>query len=342
MRIGVLLTAYNSENYIDECLEPWLNLKDELDIFIGCNSGMFKDYLDLGFKPNNKKTLSKLVEKNLDFLVATGSKILLDEDTSRNTVLNTMKKDCDLIWILDSDEFYKEDEIRNILKVISETPQYDWYSINFRNFTLTENLWTDGYCPPRIFRTDRYDGISHFYFDNHIVYNNGEAFDYKPNFSIPRNIAWVKHYTWLESDVRTKEKIKYQNYRFSGGCSFEWDEESSNKLKISNIFYESRGIEAPILHEKCDTYSNEFTITFSRIENKFYIQNILKNQSLSFRFYNGETNDLFYQTDLHISIGVNFFCYPGIDFSKIELRKFRIEVLSSDKKIHDEFIHIFV
>jgi hypothetical protein len=340
MTIGVLLTAYNSEKYIDECLEPWLNLKDELDIFIGCNSGMFKDYLDLGFKPNNKKTLSKLVEKNLDFLVATGSKILLDEDTSRNTVLNTMKKDCDLIWILDSDEFYKEDEIRNILKVISETPQYDWYSINFRNFTLTENLWTDGYCPPRIFRTDRYDGISHFYFDNHIFYNNGEVFDHKPNLSIPRNIAWVKHYTWLESDPRTKEKIKYQNHRFPGGCSFEWNEDSDNKLKLSNIFYEGRGIEAPVLHEKCDTYSNEFTITFSRIENKFYIQNILKDQNLSFRFYNGETNELFYHTDLNISTGVNFFCYPGIDFSKIELRKFRIEVLSDDKTIHDEIIFV--
>jgi hypothetical protein len=342
MTIGVLLTAYNSEKYIDECLDPWLKLKSEFDIFIGCNSGMFKDYLDLGFKPNNKKTLSKLVEKDLDFLVATGDKILLDEDSSRNTVLNTMKKNCDLIWILDSDEFYTEDEIRNIIKIISETPQYDWYSINFRNYTLTENLWTDGYCPPRIFRTDRYDGISHFYFDNHIVYNNGDIFDHKPNFGIPRNIAWVKHYSWLEKDPRTKEKIKYQNHRFSSGCSFDWDENSENKLKFSNSFYNSRGMDLPILHETDDVYSSDFTLTFSRSENKFYIQNIIKNQILNFKFYNGDDDNLFYQTVLDIAPGVNYFCYPGVDFSKIEVfKKFRIEVLSDNKVIHSEFLHIF-
>ena len=32
MKIGVLLSADNSENYIDRCLEPWFNLKKELDI----------------------------------------------------------------------------------------------------------------------------------------------------------------------------------------------------------------------------------------------------------------------------------------------------------------------
>ena len=33
MKIGVLLSAYNSENYIDDCLKPWMELKDDFDIF---------------------------------------------------------------------------------------------------------------------------------------------------------------------------------------------------------------------------------------------------------------------------------------------------------------------
>ena len=48
MRIGVLLTAYNCESYIDDCLEPWLKLRDEYNFVIACNSGMFKDYLEMG------------------------------------------------------------------------------------------------------------------------------------------------------------------------------------------------------------------------------------------------------------------------------------------------------
>lgn len=342
MKIGVLLTAYNSESYIDECLKPWRNLKSEFDIFIGCNSGMFKDYLDLGFKPNNKKTLYKLIENDLDFLVTTGSKILLDEDTSRNTVLNSMKDKCDLIWILDSDEFYTENEIRNIINLISETPEYDWYSVNLRNYIMTDKLWSDGYCPPRIFRTDRHGGISHFYFDNHIIYNNGETFESKPNYHIPRNIAWVKHYSWLESDPRTKEKIKYQNHRFVGGCSFEWNEFSEKKLNFSNSFFTSRGMEIPILHETIDSVSNEFTINFVRSENKFYIQNITKEQNLCFRFSNGQDNQLIYETVLNIVPGVSFFCYPSntMYFEVEGFNKFKVEVLMNGEIIHNEFIHI--
>ena len=28
MKIGILLSAYNSEEYIDECLTPWFYLKE--------------------------------------------------------------------------------------------------------------------------------------------------------------------------------------------------------------------------------------------------------------------------------------------------------------------------
>ena len=342
MTIGVLLSAYNSESYIDECLQPWMELKDEFDISFACVSGMYKEYINFGFKSRNKGTLAKLANYELDFLIATaGSKSLMDENGSKSAALNALKNNCDLVWILDSDEFYTKQEIKNIINYINNTPEYDWYSVNLKNSTFEKHLWIDGFCPPRIFRTDRHGGISHFYFDNHIVYNNGDTFDSKPNSNIPRNVAWVKHYSWLTSDTRSKEKVKYQELRFSGACSFSWDD-NSERLYFSDSFFNNRGLEKPILHETIEKVSDEFTINFVRSENKFYIKNVLKEQELKFRFFNGQNGNLIYETNLNIVPGVNFFCYPSsTNFSEIkEFKKFRVEALSDDKIIHNEFIHI--
>jgi len=341
MNIGIILSAYNSEEYIDECLTPWFNLKEQYNITIGCNSGMFKDYADFGFEAKNKPTLQKLINYDLDFLISTGTKARLDENASRNTILHVLKNTCDLIWILDSDEFYTEEEIINIIEYVKSTPDFDWYSINFKNYVFTKNLFIDGFNPPRIFRTDRYGGINEFYFDNHITYNDGDDFENKNRTIIPRNVAWVKHYTWLNNDTRSKEKIDYQNYRFLNGCSYEWDEEK-NTLKFSDLFYNKVGLEKPILHEKIDHFSNEFTIDFSRTENTFYINNVVTSQNLYFKIYDGTTGDKIFETEMNMSARTNYYIYPsGILFNELEyFNKFRVEVLKEDKIIHNEFIHI--
>jgi len=339
MKIGVLFSTYNSEGYIDECLSPWFKLKNEFDITIGCNSGMYSDYVNFGIEPKNKPTLKKLVEHDLDFLISTGPKSLLDENSSKNSILHILKNSCDLVWILDSDEFYTENDIRNIITFIEQTPEYDWYTINFKNYTFTTKLFMDGFNPPRIFRTDRNGGINEFYFDNHVNYNDGENFESKPHAVIPRNVAWIKHYSWLNNDIRSKEKIVYQNNRFLNGCSFVWED---NKLKFSNEFYNRINQEIPILHEEIDVFSGDFTLEFSRIENKFYIKNILKTQNLIFKVYDARNGNLIYETNMDIISDYNYFIYPSsTQFNDIpNFNKFRIEVLKDDTIIHNEFIHI--
>jgi FkbM family methyltransferase len=341
IKIGVLLSAYNSEDYIDECLEPWISLKSEFDITFACVSGMYKEYLDFGFKSKNKGTLSKLVKYDLDFLLSTGEKSLLDENGSKNAALNALKSNCDLVWIVDSDEFYTIENIKNILEFIRKNPKYDWYSVNLKNSTFERNLWIDGFCPPRIFRTNRNGGMSHFYFDNHITYNDGENFDSKPNTKIPRNVAWVKHYSWLNEDSRSREKIKYQDRRFISGCSFSFNEENE-KIYFSDRFYKERGIEEPILHESLGIVSSDFTVNFVRRENTFYIENVEKTQDVKFKFFNNDNGSLIYETDLPLTNGVNFFCFlPGPNYWELEeFSKFRVEAFSDGEKIHSELIHI--
>jgi hypothetical protein len=341
MKIGILLSAYNSENYIDRCLEPWFNLKKELEITIGCNSGMYKEYIDLGFKPKNKGTLTKLVNYDLDFLVSTGPNALLDENDSKNSVLHKLKNLCDIVWIVDSDEFYTENDIKSIVNYINQTPEFDWYSINFKNYTFTEKTFINGFCPPRIFRTNRNGGINEFYFDNHILYNDGDIFENKPNRSIPRNIAWVEHYSWLNNNLTSREKIEYQNQRFGGQCAFRWNEESKT-LELIKEFYYSRNIEPPILHEAIDNLSKDFTVDFLREENKIFIQNIQNDLTADFKIYNGQSGDLIYQTTMDLKQEVEYFIWPGLpNFLDIDgFKKFRIEVVENNKIIHNEFIHI--
>ena len=92
MKIGVLLTVYNCDNYIDAVLEPWFKLKEKYNMVFAVNSGMFKDYVSLGIPYRNQPTLDKLSKWDFDFQVTTKGTNLLGEDDSRNTCLDYLKK----------------------------------------------------------------------------------------------------------------------------------------------------------------------------------------------------------------------------------------------------------
>ena len=92
MKIGILLTIYNCDKYVNDCLDPWFKLKNKYNIVFAVNSGMFADYQTLGLPFRNEKTLELLSEYDLDFQVTTKGTNLLFEDDSRNTCLNFLKR----------------------------------------------------------------------------------------------------------------------------------------------------------------------------------------------------------------------------------------------------------
>jgi hypothetical protein len=342
MKIGVVFSAFNTEKYIDECLSSWIKLRDRFNITISCTSNMYRDYLNYNIHPDNFGTLRKLINYDLDYLMTSNRNIYFDENESKNTSLNLLKNKCDIIWILDADEIYTENDIINIIDYVEKHPESDWFSINFKNYTLTDKLWMDGFHPPRIFRNHRYGGINKFYFDNHIEYNNGEKFETKSNMEIPRNVAWVNHYSWLSDDSRSKHKITYQNVRFAGDeglrCGFSWDGE----LKFNEKYYSSRGLPLPILHETIGEVSNEFTITFDRNKNTFFVENIQSVGGYQFKIFNGSTDELIYQTHLNVSPGSYYYMYPSnIKYhDSQEFKKYRIESQVNGKVIHNEYMHV--
>lgn len=335
MKVGVLLAAYNSEEYIDDCLTPWFNLKDKLDITIGCTSGMFSDYRKFGFKPQNRETLNKLLNYDLDFLLTTGNNGFFNEDTSRNNILNLLKNKCDVIWILDADEIYTENQILGIVRYVQSHPECDWFRINFKNYVFNKDTFINGYNPPRIFRTDRYGGIDKFYFDNHIQYNNGEKFDNKIKGTVPRNIAWVTHYTWLDDDPKVPEKVKYQNHRFANGCAYGYE---NGKLVFSKSFYNKINLELPITHKVIDKFSSDFTINYVRSNQCFYVNDITLRQSLEFNIFDGDTSKHISKANLTVDPTSNGYYISPMKVDKPPT-KYRIEVKNNGKIIHHQFLY---
>jgi len=157
-------------------------------------------------------------------------KTLSDHETRTLCLEYFEKKDVDLIWILDADEFYTEEEIRNVIEYVQENPQYDWYSIRFKNYIGDGNKWDD-FNPMRIVWRKRYGGMRNYYWDGHFCYKNGTEYKSHPNIAIPKKIAFPDHFTWTNEMNTTgpkhiKEKIEYQKRYYSDGCGYEWNEES--------------------------------------------------------------------------------------------------------------------
>jgi hypothetical protein len=354
MKIGILFTVYNCDKYLTECLSPWFELKEKYNFIFCSNSGMFSDYLTLGLPYRNEKTLEILNGFDLDFSIVTKGINLLAEDESRNMCLNYLNKiGCDIIWVLDGDEIYTKNQIINMMEFIQKNPSYDCYSVNFKNLTIYNNLFLD-YTHERIFWTNRYGGISYFYFDNRFIYNDGVNSMNAKTLEIPKSVAYITHNSWLSDDTRTLDKIEYQNLRYAGvhgefpidcRCSFEWNHEK-NRIDFSEKFHSCRNIEIPVLKEGGSIYSTDFTINFSRNNNTFYITKIERSVDAVFELFNDSDTSLMYSCEMSLSRGVEYFIFPGQEHGHIDDNKnfhaFRIKVYEHNKLIHDEKIHLIL
>lgn len=261
--LGIIYCCYGNPDYVSPCLEPWLKLKEELNIKIAGVHGQFKEYHDLGMEDNDFDTYQRLVnlkfENKLDFLYCQKSfSFDIDQKIEYKTEAEIrdiglkylLGQNVEYVILLDNDEFYTEQNIRNIVNYVDKNPFIDWFSINFKNYVFDGKCWIDGFCPPRIFKVDNSKHrISDIYWDNDINYrakSTGDIFSYKSfsNKQISRNIAHIKHLTWLHTNG--KEKYEYQMKHF-GHCGYKWNYET-NTLEFNQEFHKKHGIPIPELN----------------------------------------------------------------------------------------------
>lgn len=342
MKIGIIFSLYGCEDYLDRCLSPWIKLRKELNLVLtGCN-GMYNDFLNYGFKDRSHRSLIKAIGKDLDFLVSTTGQHLWDEQNSKNYLLNYLRdRKVDLVWIVDGDEFYTEDDIIKIIDFINKNPDPDAYVVNFKNYTIRIPYWIDGFHRETIYWMNRNGGISDFHFDVFVRYNNGKTINETQDFiNIPKNVCHIEHYSWLSEDPRIPEKVIYQNGRFAGNegekCSFVYNEFSG--LGFNEKFFASRGLEIPILHETLGFHCPNFEVTFSRINKVINISNVTNDGVYDFLIYSSDGVFL-HQSSLNLYAGINYFIYPG---DHIESKHFHVVVIKNGEKVHEEKLHLII
>lgn len=264
MKIGLLCCFYNCVDSMDEVIKPWLNIEDEW-VEVAIVHGMFKEYIELGYKDDDKATVWKLNQEwqhhglfdflyiQNDYWVKQEEKIQYRTEAEiRNCGLQyLLEEEVDYVWLLDSDEFYNMEEIKNIINFIKQNQYATWFSINFKNYIFDGKQWIDGFCPARIFkRIDEKNKLFTFYHDNDVYYKDDEKIltDYKSlcSLEIPRNIAHVRHESWLNKNG--KQKVEYHLKHFNGNCSYSWNEEKQS-LEINEKYYQKFHKPIPIIYE---------------------------------------------------------------------------------------------
>jgi hypothetical protein len=253
MKIGILCNFYGFPQYLDGVLEHWKKFNN-ICIFAAA-SCKFDQYLNINYLKEDNETAFRLKTQYKDIISYVYDYKVSNDSIVRNYPLEyLLNQNVDYIWLLDQDEFYTEQEINNIIKFIQSEPFIPYFKINFKNYFNDENHWIDGFCPPRIFKTNFNNlKLNKFYFENDILYTDkdNQEIDYK-NLSylqIPKQIAHVKHYSWNGDSEFLKNKVKYQLLRYNGICSYAWND-NEKKLELNiNDYYNIFNIPLPIINK---------------------------------------------------------------------------------------------
>jgi len=351
MKIGVILAAYNCSEFIDDCLEPWLKLRETHEIIIAATSGRFSTYRDLGIPDKNEETLRKLATKGLDFLMSTGGDNLLEEDASRDRCLDYLKPhNCDVIWLLDGDEIYTEGQILGIIDFMERNPDKEGFSIWLKNFTIEHPYFISPWSRPTIYRNRLYGGIGRFYFDSFFEFADGiHGINDIEVVQIPKYVAFIDHYPWTDRGA-TRDKIKYQNTRYThyngtllpegSRCQYECDE---GGIFFSNIFHQTRSIDIPSIHSyPTEILLSNIRIEYFRAENRFELESDYEMSG-----YNVIVNDIdntrsYGSFNLSVSPGTRFWFVPSVpeEYLRSEnFRGYRIEIERAGHILHIENVH---
>jgi hypothetical protein len=240
MKFGILCNFYGFPSYLDKVLSSWVNL-DKNFIFAAA-SCKFDQYIDINYQQEDTETVYKLKTQYKDQFPYIYTETVANDSTVRNHPLKyLLNQNVDYIWLLDEDEFYTEEEIQKIISFIENESFITYFKINFKNFFNDERHWVDGFCPPRIFKTKFNNLKLHsFYYENDVYYldENNNKIDYKQlsHLSIPKTIAHVDHYSWCGDKTYLQNKLKYQNHRYKGICSYIWNNEK-DCLDFNEDFY---------------------------------------------------------------------------------------------------------
>ncbi len=241
MKIGVLGCFYGAPDLLEKTITPWLEVKAQgYDIVLAAASVQFKEYAELGYPDDDRTTREALRANSRHFDALFLDEQPMYEKEVRSLVLYALlAKGVDAIWILDGDEHYTAEQIKNIITFVEKTPQFDYYHVHFDNHVFGVSS-TGAFFPPRIIRTNRSGGIRAFTFDNEVAFNDGSSLYTRIPGIVPASVANVIHHTWRKEDV--ERKLAYQHKHF-GYSAYKLD--ASGMLRFDEEYFKRYNMPVP-------------------------------------------------------------------------------------------------
>lgn len=253
MNIAVGLVGYECAEHLKNALAPWLELKKRgHNIFISLVHGIFPETYSLGYPVLSTDGSHILMEE----LKLNGEvdhvQICVDplyEYQLRNLNVEAAKasgQNFYYFWLLDHDEKYTIEEIEAAYKFAEEQEHkgFEWFKINFQNYVIKKGCWVDDFSAPRIWN---FSILDKFYYDNEVLFTNGEKASENNGTLIPKEIGvFPRHDSWLGSKSYLQRKIMFQRVHYSA-CSYKWNN-STDSLDFDYNYYFTTGKEIPILH----------------------------------------------------------------------------------------------
>lgn len=246
--LGCHFSAYESADYLDQFLSPWLEYKQKYGLLkISAGHACFKEFQEMGCPIESLDGTHKLLDErykrgDIDYYKFINEP-LTEAETRTEILKPLLKQNIDILWITAPDEIITLEQIEVALEYVKKDPFLIWYRLEMKNLTFSNNTYIRGFSPPRIFLNNRGYKILKFRADDEILYGKeSQIIDYLqlPNKQIPFNICSPLHYSWLD-DERSRGKVKYQESHFNLGkkevaCSFRWDEKE-NKLEWNKNYF---------------------------------------------------------------------------------------------------------
>jgi len=258
VKIGVSGLGYQCGEHLNEVLQPWFDLKisPTHEVLISVAHGIFPELYAISQRdpePPDGSIASLqeyLADGRLDALfVSPEPKYEWDLRTCTLPVL--VERQIDLLWLLDlQDEIYSVREILSIIDFVESHQGMIWFRVNFKNYAFAPNCYVEDFVVPRIWRARKPSTIRCFHYDNSITYEDGQKQESLPHCTIPRNLAFPRHLSWVGTPQYLKRKIRFQNIHY-GICSYKWDEER-NCLQFNEDYYLRFKKQKPEVHRESE------------------------------------------------------------------------------------------
>lgn len=245
MNVGVIYCGYNNLELTKQSLPTWIEASKKNNFIIAAVSVPFYEYKNIPIKNDGTTEYIKQASRdNLIDVCFDNPKFQKEADARNLCLFYLLSKDCDYIFLADSDELYTIKEIEQILNYVNNNKDIECFEIQFKNYIFDGKQWIDGFHPYRIFKKDCYGGLKYFYWDNDAKYADGRTQHDVKRIVIPKEVAFVKHMTWLHENG--KEKYEYQMKHF-GLCSYKWNYQRK-KLEFNEDYYKNKNEKIPIIN----------------------------------------------------------------------------------------------